>query len=159
MNAHLKIKDLQQLLAAGAPIAVEFGARIEDQESYPEPGMRAYATGYSPVESDVCRIQFDFGAFDEHNKALEKPNYYDKNGEATLTAREAGEYEPQGVVYFTPTDEMSPWFSLLPTASLALFTEYLKAKESGMALPYVGWLEAQVLVLRSSTIGQPGHLG
>jgi len=159
MNAHLKIKDLQQLLAAGAPIAVEFGPRIEDAEAYPEPGMRAMAKRYSQNEPDVCRVMFDFAPFDDHNKAFEKANYYDHFGEPTLTAREAGQYKPEDDVYLTPTDEMSPWFSVLPTASLALFTEYLKAKESGAALPYVGWLEAQVLVLRSTFIGQSGHLG
>lgn len=157
MTDSLKIKDLEQLLTAGTPVAVEFGPRIEDAESYPEPGMRALAKRYSTNAHDVCRVFFDFSAFDAHNKALEKANYYDKAGAPTLTAREAGQYQPEDDVYFTPDDEMAPWFTLLPNASLALVTQHLKAKEAGSPLSYVAWLEEQVLALQAAAGGLMGQ--
>lgn len=154
MTATLKIKDIQQLLAAGAPVAVEFTKGIEDSEAYPEPGMRAYAVGFVLHEHDVCAVRFDFAPFDEHNKAFEQSNYYDREGKPCLTAREAGQYKPQDDLYLTPDDDMDTKFTLVPTERLALFVEYGKAPVRGT---YVSWLEAQVLELRSATRGLLGE--
>ena len=149
MTPSLKIQDLQALLSRGRALAVEFGPRIEDAESYPEPGMRALVRGYLPTsDTEVCRVQFDFGAFDEHNRGLESTNYYDKSGVPCLTARQAGSYKPLSDVYFTPSDEMAPWFTVLPTPALALYEEFSQAeKPAGTA--YVAWLEAQLLQARA----------
>lgn len=155
MSKLLKIKDLQSLLAYGKALAVEFGPRIEDAESYPEPGMRAMALRYTQdSDPEVCRVEFDFSAFDEHNKALESANYYDKKGVPCLTARQAGSYKPVADVYFTSTDEMAPWFTPLANPTMALYEEFLQATQSsgpGTPAPtYVAWLEAQLLQSRQS---------
>lgn len=143
MNPALKIKDIQALLAGG-PLAVEFGPQIEDAEAYPEPGMRAVAQLYQSHDPEGCHITFDFGAFDAHNLALEKANYYDKSGNATLTARQANHYKPVDTVYFDPEAEMAPWFTPLDSPRLKLMTEF---SQSAAAKPqtYVRWLEDRVL--------------
>lgn len=150
MTTSLKIKDLQQLLAAGVPVAVEFTKGIEECEDYAEPGMRAYAISYQLQEHDVCRVGFDFAPFDAHNKAFEQANYYDRDGKPCLTAREAGKYKPQDESYLTPDDAMDTKFTLMPTESLALFVEYGKTVVPGTESSYIQWLEAQVLELRKT---------
>lgn len=146
----LKIRDMQTLLAAGVPVAVQFGAQIEDCEAYPEPGMRAMALRYETSEDACCKIRFDFSAFDAHNQTLESANYYDKAGQPTLTAREAGHYKPLDYIYFEAGEEMGPWFEVLPTESLTLFTEYLAVKKDRPQLGYTSWLESEVLALRKA---------
>lgn len=154
MTSSLKIQDLQALLSRGGALAVEFGPRIDDAESYPEPGMRALALRYLPTsDAEVCRIQFDFGAFDEHNQGLESANYYDKGGVPCLTARQAGSYKPLDEVYFTSSDEMTPWFALLPSPALALYEEFSQTgKPTGTS--YLAWLEAQLLQARARVQGE-----
>ncbi len=145
----MKIKDLQQLIASGASVAVEFGPRIEDAEAYPEPGMRAVALSYRPQEHDVCVITFSYEPFESHNKALESSNYYDKQGNAVLTAREAGQYKPVDTVYFTPDDDMEGWFTLVDSAAFALFSEYRASTSADSGVTYTCWLEQQVLRARA----------
>jgi len=141
-------EDLAQILRAGSRLPVQFGPRINDCESYAEPGMRAVAVAapYHAVPG-MLAVTFDFQPFDAHNRGMESANYYDASGKPCLTAREANRYRPVDTLYFTPTDELPPWLVPLGHERAELYRRYV---ESGTAEPYVEWLEAAVLAGRSA---------
>jgi hypothetical protein len=139
MNA----RELKQLLTAG-PVVIEFGPKIEELETYAEPKMRAHLVSVSMSEADIAILTVDYTAFEELNKTLELANYYDKHGNAVLTAREAGQYTPQEDLYVDWSD-LDGILSALPTATHGLFEEF---KSSGQE-SYVNWLEEQLLAARA----------
>lgn len=127
---------------------IQFTSKIEYMEAYPEKGMRGRIvsideqdTHMDDLEDHVYKILFDYSEFDDFNKSLESSNYYDRNGNACLTAREAKWYKPQEVIYFG-SPELWPfedYFTILDDRQNALLTRF---KESG-ATNYVEWLESQ----------------
>jgi hypothetical protein len=128
---------------------IQFTANIEDMEAYPEGGMRArivniiaYDTRNENPEEHLYKIVFDYSKFDQFNALLETSNYYDKNGIACLTAREANRYEEVETIWFG-SPEIYPfekYFTLLNEKSQTLFDRF---KESG-ASNYIEWLEDQI---------------
>lgn len=139
MNA-LKLK---QMLTAG-PLAVEFKKRVEDFEGYAEAGMRAHLKALNHRDDDEVSLEFDYSAFDEHNKLLESANYYDKNQQPTLTAREAGYYTGGDDFYVTTEQDTDLIFTVLSDSQSALIQEFT-ASNAGS---YVQWLEQQLLAAR-----------
>lgn len=86
---------------------IEFTKRIEDWECYADPHMRARVTGYrynpdgdTDPDQIIHEVFFDFSEFAEYNKRYEQNNYWDKNGNPTLTAREAGCYTLKESIWF-----------------------------------------------------------
>jgi len=144
----MKAMDYVALIAGGAQPVVTFQKKIVDFETYFEPGMRARVVGGWEKESGLVEIVFDTTEFDDHNRILEQPNYYDKSGNATLTAREAGQYNPKESIYFDSDDEIS-CFEVEDSSALLLFKEFRKA-DTG--LTYVQWLEAVVVALRKDRV-------
>ena len=128
---------------------IQFTSKIEDMEAYPEAGMRARIKSISArdthrtdLHDHLYVIEFDYTEFNEFNAALEHANYYDKNGVACLTAREANMYDPQEEIYFG-SPELWPfedYFTLLDERQNYLIARF---KESG-ATNYVEWLESQI---------------
>ena len=136
--------ELKVHLSAG-PIAVEFGPGIEDFECYAEPKMRAHLVAVDFHQDDVVLLKFEYSEFDEYNKAFESANYFDKNGEPTLTAREAGYYSIKEDIYVMAHDDLqAKMLTLLNSSSLALIAEF---KNSGQK-SYVRWLEEQLTAVR-----------
>jgi hypothetical protein len=130
---------------------IQFTKKIEDMEAYPENGMRARIVSidesdtHSPSLHDhMYRITFDYSEFDDYNKALESSNYYDRMGVPCLTAREAGMYAPDELIYFG-SPKLWPFedcFTTLDARQNALLARF---KESD-ATNYVEWLEGQIEV-------------
>jgi len=140
------IADLVELLRHGSRPVVTFKDRIEDSESYAEPGMRARVMSAKGPDSDsVLSIEFDFDAFDEHNRLFERANYYDKHGVPRLTAREAGQYKGRDSIYFELDQLLDGLMIVEAESQVALFEEFKAAGEG----TYVSWLEAQVLRMRA----------
>lgn len=140
-----EIEDIQSLLKSGKKLVVEFGPNILDAGAYPEPGMRAKVIAYSQLEPDLAHITFDYAAFDSHNKALESSNYFDGKRVPCLTAREAGFYKEVEGIYFTPSDEIGPWFRVLSDDTLSLYAQYKAEVSNEAELPYVSWLEQKAI--------------
>ena len=93
---------------------VVFNSVVDDYEDYPEEGMKARIKQVSFDKnheiSDRChRITFDYGEFDEFNKVRETANYYDMEGRACLTAREAGFYTPVDHMFIGGTLDLVPF--------------------------------------------------
>lgn len=143
-------KDLQATVQAGHAPIVTFKKCIEDKECYPEAGMRGRIRGVSLHScGEVFHVDFDFSEFDAHNKVHESPNYYDRAGIATLTAREAGHYKPQEGIYFDVGEDLTECFEVEPASVSALLAEYAAIDIALRPGTYTQWLEAQVLDFRS----------
>ncbi|BDC78279.1 hypothetical protein MRCP2_p0140 (plasmid) [Aquipseudomonas alcaligenes] len=141
MNA----RDLKDLLVGG-PLAIELGAGVVELEAYAEPRMRAHLVAVELQRDDVAVLKVDYSAFEDFNKVFEQANYYDAQGNPTLTAREAGQYEPQEDLYVMASDDLeSKILAILPSVSLALIDAF---KGSGHA-NYVRWLEEQLAAARA----------
>ncbi len=139
----MKAADLVELVRNGVRPVVVFSKSIEDAETYPEPGMRARVTGVLSVDADedLLKIAVDYGEFDSFNRPFESANYYDKQGNPTLTAREAGYYKPNDTLYLSLSEEIG-CFRVVEDARTALYQTYLDGGGSGT---YLEWLENQVL--------------
>lgn len=119
--------------------------KTEYLESYPEAGMRAkiitiVKTDSEDTDDEFYVITVDYSDFDEHNKALETSNYYDKHGNAVLTARQANQYEPQENLYISARD-LRDILKPIDDRVMALVEQFEKSGKSN----YTEWLEEQVL--------------
>lgn len=127
---------------------IQFKEAITEIDAYPEPGMRARIVSIEPVEVkndpayDVYKIIFDYSEFDDFNTNFESSNYYDKRGQACLTARQAGFYNQVDTVYFGSPEfkAYEEFFTLLDEKKESLQARF---RESGFK-NYVEWLEEQV---------------
>lgn len=135
---------------------ITFKKAIEDAEEYAEPGMRASIVDIQqdmrhahcvPAEQ-IWTITFSFAGFDDINKPFETANYYDKNGNPCLTAREAGQYKEVDTYYLPGPDGWSDYFSSAEEdPGLTLADEY---RSAGHSLPYIAWLEQEIMRLRGA---------
>ena len=92
---------------------IKFNEKITNWESYAEPNMCGIVTKFrfdEDHEDPVHAIFVDFSPFEEENHRLQNANYYDKNGNATLTAVEAGFYSPIEDFYIDPNVDQLPFF-------------------------------------------------
>lgn len=86
-------KALQASCHRGETVIVQFTRAIEQTEMIAEEGQKAQVINCypdDPVIGDLWTIRFDYSAFKEFNEKLDKHQYYDKNGVARLSAKEAG---------------------------------------------------------------------
>lgn len=142
----MKFKELDRMINDGVRPVVTGQKKIEHLENYMEPGMRARIVGSVLLHDDVVKLKLDFTEFDEYNKQFETSNYYDKDGAAVLTAREAGHYSLTMDCYVMSSDDMEEYLSVTEAKSLALLNYY---KTSGFEGTYVDWLESQVIDLEA----------
>lgn len=77
------------LLQQGKHPIVQFTSNIEEIETYFDANMKAKLVQIQP-HGDFVNLVFDTSEFYDFNLQLEKPLYFDKDGNATLTASEAG---------------------------------------------------------------------
>jgi len=138
------VGDLVTLVGQGKSVVVEFRKDIQSKDDcYPEPGMRARITRASlPDEHAVLKIYFNFEEFAAHNLPFEAMNYYDKNGDATLTARQAGVYEEEDHIYFDVDEVLDELMVVQHEAGVKLYEAFKAEQMNGS---YVQWLEQKLL--------------
>lgn len=141
-----EMKTLHQLVAAvnvGARPHVTFTPKIEQLEGYPEGGMKAAILSAGAEADGVVWLRVDYAPYREHNLPLEKSNYWDGSGRASLTCTEAGYYEPVENLYFMGDNRVSDY---MIEGTNELFTEFMTDQGAGYttASTYVEWLEEQV---------------
>jgi len=92
---------------------VQFNKKIEDLEIEFEEGMMAnFVSRTQPDEDGVIKVVFDTSDFDDHNNALMKAKYFDRNGDF-LTAREAGWWPESGIhTVFFMADDWDSYFEI-----------------------------------------------
>ncbi len=135
---------LREELRTGRPLTVEFKKGIEDCEGYAESGMRATIVAIESQRDGVMRVTMDFSAFDAFNKPFESANYYDKNGQPTKTAREAGSYSVREDYYFGENDSVFKYLAMIEPAN-ELLTQW---RNSGSQDSYTTFLEKRIGELR-----------
>lgn len=145
----MKWRDLSRLVggASGCEgMAVEFHGDVEGQETCIDTGMRGRVVGVSSDDGGLMRVLVSLSEFDSFNQPFERPDYYDKDGNPTLTARQAGCFPSNGIetLYVSADDDIALICRPVDSGSAALMTEFLA---SG-ARSYVQWLEAQLNVAR-----------
>lgn len=133
--------------------AVEFGSKIEECESYLEPGMWGRILSITYTGDECYRFKIKIDEFDPHNIPLETTNYYDKDGKPTLSARQAGHYQAEDDYYLPNPEDWDEYFVILAEGEdfSALLAEYIA--DPGTSRSYTHWLERKVLELKS-TIAQ-----
>lgn len=140
--------ELVSAIKAGKVFEVAFKPEIENFETYAEPNMRCTISKAELMGSDpsIVKVVFNYEKFDEFNKQFESANYYDKNREPCLTAREAKMYKVSEENYFDAETPVSEIFEFLDSNSILLYSEYL-ALNAASELSYVAWLELKVKML------------
>lgn len=109
--------ELKKMLDDNINIVVRFTEEIEDFEG-PDEGMIAALLNIedSPYEDDTLHLFFDFSGYEEENKAVAKHDFYDNNGEPTLSWFETNFYPSDGKwdIYVFKTNDV-PIFELMPS--------------------------------------------
>ena len=138
----MNTKEFSEMVRSGVYPVITFRKGIEDSEGYAEAGMRAKVISAVIKHDDCVLITVDFSQFDEFNKSYESSNYYDKNGNAVWTARQAEQYKVVDSWYLDASTEFSHYAEVTNSDSLKLFQEF---SESNTDKTYVEWLEAKVV--------------
>jgi hypothetical protein len=93
---------------------VTFTPKIEEMECNADPIQKARIRDLEMSCDDpdllehIYRFVFDYSEFEDHNDKFDRANFYDKNGFARLTAKQAGQYKESEIVYFG-TPELWPF--------------------------------------------------
>lgn len=69
---------------------ITVGPDVEHDETDFDTGMHALVLSLTEDDPDVWIMELDFRPFMDHNRPLMMPNYYDKDGQPTLTVEQAG---------------------------------------------------------------------
>lgn len=133
-------KQLAQLVEDGARPVITFTHAIKGQETCAEPGMRGRIVGITYKHGSPV-FAVDLEEFSQFNRPLESHDYFDANGKATLTAREAGYFNPREDIW-GPEDGEIEEFEVEAGPTLALMQRH-QSENTGKA--YVQWLEQMVL--------------
>ncbi|MHD0644439.1 hypothetical protein ACYPKM_02230 [Pseudomonas aeruginosa] len=138
----MKLSQLRVLANQPGGFDIEFLPPVELSDDYAEIGMRATVYGVSPaMDGDYVDLLVDYTKFEEFNKSLEARDYRDKEGNATLTAREAGHYRVKDsyIQCFDPeSDELlEQIFKMLDPVTVELNEQFANAGETS----YIEWLE------------------
>lgn len=134
--AALEAATLCALVSAGK-VAVEFGPRVEDLESYPEPGMRAHILQAAQQPDDILKLEVTYSEYDTFNRTRETANYYDERGNPTMTARQAGEYRVEEEIFLPAEGDLSAYLTLLDDRSVRRMAAFRDSGHSN----YLAWLE------------------
>jgi len=141
MHTHTQ---LLQMVKAGLKPQITFTDACEELEGYADPGMKAIViSAFEQADEEGLQIVVDYEPFDAHNQAIELPNYFDKAGNPTLTARQANFYRPQENYFLDLSGKGEAMFTIDGADRRELFARY--EAQTGRKIQYITWLEDQVL--------------
>ena len=136
------IEDLGPLVGK----AIEFLPAIVDSDTYLEVGMRAkvvYVVSIDESDPDdpVFQLRLSLEGHDDRNAAFEmNHSFYDKNGTACLSARQAGVYDKHQDLFVGNNWETV--FKLVDETDTVVIMLYKAYKNmNGVDISYVAWLE------------------
>ncbi len=89
--------DLFERVNAGVKPVVKFGPVIEDSETAIDRNMFGRIISVERHHDDVFAMYVDLNDFDAHNDSVAQRNYYDTEGNPTLTAKEAKQHPKDGI--------------------------------------------------------------
>lgn len=142
---NMNTKELRDLVNEGKNPVIKFNSKAEkDFDESVDPNMFGRITGVGE-EYGECFIIVDLNDFEEHNRSVALPNWYDSDSNPRLTWFESGMYPRNGIVkLYLYSNEDLP-FDIVEQNGLT--KEYLDTKSSKS---YVEWLEHQIIKLRES---------
>lgn len=133
---------LYEMILNGFRPTIEFNGDIMDQDGA-DPGMRGVITGILNRHHEILEIMVDINPFMDHNKAIAKAEWYDKDEKPTLTWFQTSYYPKNGVwkFYVDPNEKYPIPFMVLEDKAKKLMEMYTAEKSS---LTYVQWLESKI---------------
>ena len=104
--------ELFELIQSGVKPVVKFLKGAEDFDTCIDRGMYGRIVGVEHKQDEFFIIRVDLNPFEDHNDGCMQHNYYDKDGNPTMTSKEAGMYPKDGIelVYFDYDLEIAPFF-------------------------------------------------
>jgi hypothetical protein len=136
----ISCKEFIKILQSGKKPVVQFEEAVEEMESIFDEGMRGRAVSFVEQPDGLVKFTFEVKEFEAYNIPHMKPNYCDKDGNATLKAIETRYYPKDGLedIYYGREDDL-PWFIVKENGLVAEYTA------SGSKEPYVLWLEKRLV--------------
>ena len=110
----MKGSELRDMIQSGVQPVVTFGPRIEDLETSIDANMRGRLLTVTREGDGVFRVTVDLNPFEAYNDRYAKSNYWDGQGNATLTAKQAGYYPKDGIetIYLDADIDMAEHLTL-----------------------------------------------
>lgn len=104
--------ELFDLILNGERPVVKFLKGAEDFETCIDRGMYGRIVGVEHKQDDFYLLRVDLNEFESHNDDCMQRNYYDDDGNPTLTSKEAGQYPKDGIetIYLDYDREIAPYF-------------------------------------------------
>lgn len=151
----MKAQEFFQLVQGGAQPVVRFGEEPAEQETCISRNWlgRCVRAKPSPYDEESYEFIFELDEFLANNKPLAESNYYDKNGDPTLTCFQAGFYRAEEKIYVGMVDEIEPFFTPIDEAGGELLARYVREQQEipeEHRTSYVHWLEALVRKLEGA---------
>jgi len=137
----MEAKEIVNLVKSGRFPTVTFTDVVLGQETCIDPGMRGRLIKVNLEDPDCVIFTFDIEEFADFNRPLERSDYFDQHGKATLTAREAGCYVAKEEVYGPSSGDVTE-FVIESDRVNALIAQHVS---EGSGKTYVQWLEDMVL--------------
>lgn len=95
---------------------VVFGRAITETELPFDEGMKAIISHIDNDEEATgksYKVTFFTKSFLDYNRQYMRPDYYDKKGNPTLTAEQAGDFHDVETYYFDADDDIDKYFCIL----------------------------------------------
>lgn len=143
LSASSTFFDLVSALKTGARVDVEFKEDVEPWAGYLDAGMRGRVRDGRVLNDTVVELDVELTPYRRHNVAHERADYVDSEGQAGLTATEAGETVARVTVSVEGATLLveSSLLTVLPEWSVAAHERY---QASHSPLTYTLWLEAEL---------------
>lgn len=119
---------------------------LEHEVDYIEPGMLARIKSIEQ-KHDYTVVTMDTTEFEERNRPLETFNYYDKNGDPTLSAREAGKFNLIDKQYFPNVDQYPEIFTIHSSGREHQKLAQAFAQREDKTQTYLDWCEKELIRL------------
>lgn len=142
----MELQNFKNLIASRA--LIRFTKQVDECEAYAEEGMLARLEKFGKLDQDgSLSFYVNFAGLEDANKSLESSTYYDKNGQPTLTAREAGYYHDIESYWAGNVTELDKLFTVVDPSMQMLLDAYNDEKNEGET--YQDWLISQALPMKS----------
>jgi len=148
-----QFETIRKQVEAGQRVLVEF-TKLSWDDGYLDKGMRAYITNIGETDiydmedggtDNITALTFDFIEFKDFNQKLEQVHTY--NDGTSGTATEMGDFPANSFENVFCSEKYEPFpFRIVNNNGSVLHKRYIHTKSK---LPYIEWLELQVIKNRS----------
>lgn len=135
------MKEFFEICNMGVKPAIKFKENVGDHiEESVDPNMMGIVVSCAEEGSDCYRLHVDLNPFENHNRDVAVPNWFDKNGKPSLTWFEVGRYPENGIETIYLAMEGEAPFEIVDDKNSPI-SEFIKAEYKGS---YTAWLEEKL---------------